>query len=206
MISLAADNMSVELIALLVLAAFVVNAAGSIYENYFWRSGFLRDMSALELMQKCASTDGERRIAADYAASLYRKADAHLHGRNLASLIPAAFIRGVPGLFLAMVFFAFRFFVDLAQPGASVLDALSVFPDYLIGGLLAEGVFSTLRPFVRPLRDRNGSSASTGGDEGPDGYPEQRENGGDPHVRREREQCAQGDSLEESRNVDDEGE
>lgn len=140
-----------------------------------WRNATLKD---LEIIRRLRDGETSRRayvsvIVDDYEKRVLKRIDAHLNGRTVAAMTFGAIVRAVPAFALVMAAWPFYMLYEWQQGfwQFSWLGLAQSLFTWVLAGLMVEGLFTVMRPFVTPLSERwdriaGGGKAGGKGDAG----------------------------------------
>lgn len=157
----------------IVLAIGVLCAAGTgFFSELTRRNSTLKDLQIIRLLREDPTNADALAVADAYEKKVIKRTDAHVHKRTAISLALGMLVRGTPVFVLAMVIWPFTVLYEIWQGGQpSLLYVVQSFASWFLAGLMAEGIFSVMRPFVTPLSERwdritRGGKAGGKGDAG----------------------------------------
>lgn len=149
------SGLPIELALIVFGVVAVAYLAQGVIVEYTSRNTFLKD---LEIVKNLRSLDSEKAVilADEYEEKAIKRIDRFVQGRTPIKFTLAALIRGVPVFWVVMLVWLISVAVSIQQ-GIFSLDELGrSFVLYLLAGLTVEGLFSVLKPWVRPLSERYG--------------------------------------------------
>ena len=151
-----------------VLAVGVLCAAGTgILSELTRRNATIKDLQIIKSLREDLASSEALAAADAYERKVVKRIDAYVHKRTAAAIAFGVLIRGTPIFVLAMVVWPFYLFYEVSQGHQlSVLYVAQSFASWFLAGLMAEGIFSVLRPFVTPLSERWDRIAGGGKEKG----------------------------------------
>lgn len=141
------------------LAVFAVVAifylAQGIFVEFTRRNSYIKD---LEIIRSLRKLDNEKAvpIADVYEEKFLDKVDRFNHGRSGLPFILALIIRGTPVFWVIIAVWLIMQVVSLSQNNFHPEEMLLSFMQCVIAGLICEGLFSVLRPWIKPISERYG--------------------------------------------------
>lgn len=136
------------------MVAFAYLAQG-VFAEFTRRTSYLKDLQIIKLLRELNDEKSEI-VAQEYEDKVLIRIDRFNHGRTPVRLTLAAIVRGTPIFWFIMCTWIVIQAIALSQ-GSFTLDGAGIsFVQCLIGGFIAEGIFSVLKPWVKPISERYG--------------------------------------------------
>lgn len=169
MFSVDGSGLPLWLIGLLLVLGVLCYLGTGIFTEMTWRNATLKDLEIIRRLRE-GETNRKAYVAAiieGYEKKVLKRVDAHLNGRTAAALTLGIIIRAVPAFAFTMTIWPLYMFYEWHQglwQFSWIGLAQSLFT-WVLGGLMVEGLFSVLRPFIRPLSQR-WDTTTVGGEPG----------------------------------------
>lgn len=169
MVSLDGSGLPLWLIALVLAVGALCYLGTGILSELTWRNATLKD---LEIIRRLRETPTDRKafvsvLVDDYEKKVLKRLDARLNGKTAVAVTVGVLVRAVPAFALTMVIWPLYVLYGVSQGWQmSVLGLAQSLFTWFIGGLMLEGLFSVMKPFVKPLSERWNRVAGGGDSEG----------------------------------------
>lgn len=128
-------------------------SSGLFADRAYWRENAKRELEIAESLSRLAGDDpATNRVYREYRRRAVETIEDKIHGRTKLSIIVGTIVRGVPPL--VITFFLYFVWLVTSLPTLTPSSFLGGTLAYAFIGFFTEGVFSTLRPFLRPVGER----------------------------------------------------
>lgn len=142
-------------LAALAAITFLINAASTILDRFFWTNGLKERLGLIkEMSELAASGILPDKVSSQYIEDATRWIESHVTKRNFLSMLVGTFVRGSLFLYSAMAVGLLQVLYKLSK-GASWSELADWTIFFLIGTFAIEGLLATFRPLVKPLSKRN---------------------------------------------------
>ena len=131
------------------------------------RNTTIKDLQIIRYLREDKSNEKALVVADAYEKKVLKRLDSHIHKRTAVSLTIGVLVRETPALALVMDLWPLSVVYGLWQGEQfSPLSLAQSLVTWVAGGLMTEGLFSAMRPFVKPLSERWDGESGAGEEEG----------------------------------------